>query len=103
LAAAYAAEINIDGKSVEVPVCGGFAGIICKSNEWCNYPPGATCGHGDHFGACRPRPQVCPHIYLPVCGCDSKTYSNECVAHVHGVDTYYHGPCREDKKELQAQ
>lgn len=100
--AAVAADMSIKGKTVDVPVCGGIAGIECKPNEYCNYPVGTACGLGDQFGVCRQRPQICTRIYLPVCGCDSKTYSNACLAHAAGVDVYYAGPCREDKKELQA-
>lgn len=100
--AAFAADMSLKGKTVDVPVCGGIAGIECKANEYCSYPVGAACGVGDQFGVCRVRPQVCTRIYLPVCGCDSKTYSNACVANAAGVDVYYAGPCREDKPELRA-
>ena len=100
--AAYAADVMKDGKSVDVPVCGGFVGLTCKANQWCDFPVGYACGAGDQFGLCKPRPQLCTFIFRPVCGCDGKTYSKDCTAHAAGASVYYAGPCREDKPELRA-
>jgi hypothetical protein len=37
---------------------------------------------------------LCPGIYEPVCGCDSITYENACVATNHfGVSSFYAGEC----------
>ena len=37
---------------------------------------------------------VCPVIYAPVCGCDSVTYRNKCVAESkHGITTWRNGVC----------
>ncbi len=36
----------------------------------------------------------CPAVYMPVCGCDSVTYQNACIAmHYHGVTSWTPGPC----------
>lgn len=37
---------------------------------------------------------MCPGIVDPVCGCDSITYQNACIAqNYHGVTSYQPGPC----------
>lgn len=35
----------------------------------------------------------CTQEYKPVCGCDNKTYSNECVAKLNGIRRYTKGEC----------
>lgn len=86
-----------EGRQLDVPVCGGFIGLVCPKDQWCSYPPGATCGIADQFGKCRPRPDFCTEQYIPVCGCNGETYSNACHAAADGTDVAYPGPCREKK------
>ncbi|MCZ8134188.1 MAG: hypothetical protein O9252_01645 [Algoriphagus sp.] len=39
---------------------------------------------------------ACLGIYNPVCGCDKKTYSNNCSATAAGVISYTSGACKEN-------
>ena len=37
---------------------------------------------------------VCTKDYSPVCGCNNKTYSNQCIAGSWGIETYTMGECK---------
>ncbi|MBI1824978.1 MAG: hypothetical protein HY287_17385 [Planctomycetes bacterium] len=73
--------------------CGGFAGIPCSNPaEFCKLPVGECCC--DFQGVCVPKPQACPTIYDPVCGCDGVTYSSQCEADRAGMSVDHVGPCQ---------
>lgn len=36
---------------------------------------------------------LCYMIYDPVCGCDGKTYGNDCEARVAGIKSWTEGAC----------
>lgn len=67
----------------------------CKTNKQC--PAGDYCakdtGKCDEEGVCAQRPQICPLVVAPVCGCDNKTYNNGCMAHRAGVNIKHDGKC----------
>ena len=73
--------------------CGGRAGNTCSATEYCAYQDGEWCGAADAQSTCKPRPTTCVEIYAPVCGCDSNTYSNSCLAAVAGTGIYAAGKC----------
>jgi Kazal-type serine protease inhibitor domain len=74
-------------------VCGGFFGLPCGAKEFCQFPAG-RCGWFDITGRCTRVPQLCPLIFRPVCGCDGKTYSNDCIRQVAKVSKKHDGRCR---------
>jgi len=90
---ASALEYSVEGRTIDVPVCGGFAGIPCKADQWCDFPSNHRCGIADQFGQCRARPQFCPQIFMPVCGCDGKSFNNACEAARAGTDVAHAGRC----------
>jgi len=40
------------------------------------------------------QPEICADVYIPVCGADGKSYSNECYATRAGVNVAHEGECR---------
>ena len=89
------------GGSGSGETCGGIASLECgEPNEFCNYAPSAG-GQGcdgtisDAGGVCDVRPQACTREYQPVCGCDRRTYGNDCTANAEGVSVLHEGECTE--------
>jgi len=88
---------------ISVAYEGECASLTCRTNSDCPSvdPTGVAdtycskeLGDCEGRGACLPRPQGCYEIYAPVCGCDGRTYSNDCFAAAAGVNIEYEGPCR---------
>ena len=70
--------------------CGGFGGLPCPMGQFCDTP---NCGAADETGVCITPPAACGKVYQPVCGCDGKTYGNDCLRQMAGVSLQHTGTC----------
>src|SRR4051812_18657598 len=86
------ATANVSG-APRPQVCGGIADPPCGSGTFCQRAAG-KCGGADTRGQCVRIPQSCHKIFRPVCGCDNKTYSNDCVRQAARVSKQHNGRCR---------
>jgi Kazal-type serine protease inhibitor domain len=96
-AAALALLISFSSGANAVGVgkqCDGFVihPQFCNHGLFCQRQAG-QCFIADISGTCARIPRFCPHIFLPVCGCDGKTYPNDCERLRAKVSKNHDGKC----------
>jgi hypothetical protein len=63
----------------------------CGTAEFCDCRARNGCSNAG--GICNQRPQICPDVVMPVCGCDGTTYNNDCFRQRAGACKLHDGPC----------
>ena len=90
----YSNECCADMAGMSIDYRGECKPVYCWSNEMCN--PNEYCffhACAAETGVCMPRPETCPDLWEPVCGCDGITYPNRCEAARAGMSVDYYGEC----------
>jgi len=76
--------------------CGPEGAVAsCTTGFFCHYSEAQYCGEASGPGVCTEQPTVCTKEWAPVCGCDGRNFSNDCVAHSHGVSIRHRGLCQD--------
>lgn len=75
--------------------CGGATAITCNSALWCQKAVG-QCGVADAAGKCDKAPTFCMRVSRPVCGCNGKTYPNDCERQHAKAQLDHVGACKKE-------
>lgn len=66
----------------------------CAANQFCEFAAGSCPKKNSGAqGTCVAKPEGCIQVYDPVCGCDNKTYGNDCTRQQAGVSLKSTGAC----------
>jgi hypothetical protein len=78
--------------------CGGPTGITCNSALWCQKAEG-QCAVADAPGKCDKPITFCMRVSRPVCGCNGKTYANDCERQRVKVQLDHVGACKKENPQ----
>ncbi len=88
--------VNLDGCGVDQVCCmeseGCFGGNECGPGAYCQFPVG-DCGLNGNMGQCVTIQEECDMNWLPECGCNNKTYANECFMAQGHASKLHAGEC----------
>ena len=91
----HASEFFLPVTRREGKACGARTGLGCNADQFCSWTAEGICGWADATGTCSFKPEMCPMVYQPVCGCDGQTYGNACQAGSAGMSVASDGACAE--------
>jgi hypothetical protein len=73
--------------------CGGIVGTQCDTGLYCDVNVTNACNGADLGGTCKSVPDICYLAFIPVCGCDGLTYTNDCKRLAAKVQLAHTGAC----------
>lgn len=69
--------------------CG--SSVTCDAGLWCE-PAAGSCDAAA-AGHCVKVPEVCTEVFKPVCGCNGRTYPNDCHRRMDRQTKRHEGQC----------